>query len=81
MEKQDSLGTHTQMDLERLLEMTVQEDVEPSNRIEMTPMQLELGSALKRTSDGTVLTPKVIIRAPKAKVGDFPHVYTVMLIC
>jgi hypothetical protein len=57
--------------LERLLEMTVQEDASTSAHrdIESTTLTLGLGSALKRASDGTVLGPKVVIRAPKVKVS------------
>ena len=59
----------TDTDLEKLLEMTVQEDTESSSRPKSTPITFGIGSALKKSSDGTVLGPKVVIRAPKAKVG------------
>jgi hypothetical protein len=58
------------MDLEKLLEMTVQEDTEALSRPRTTPNTSSLGSALKKSSDGTILGPKVVIRAPKAKVGS-----------
>jgi len=58
------------MDFEKLLEMTVQEDTESSSQLRTTPIALGLGSALKKSSDGTILGPKVVIRAPKPKVGD-----------
>jgi hypothetical protein len=65
----------SEADLEKLLEMIVQEGTQTSEDrdVNVTPLTLGLGSALKRASDGTVIGPKVVVRASKVKVSGRPH--------
>lgn len=58
-------------DLEKLLAMAVEEDLPAqSNKPESsTPLGLPFGSALKKAADGSVIGPKIVVRAPKVKVS------------
>jgi hypothetical protein len=69
-------------DLEKLLAMAVEEDlpvgtVKPESSI---PLSLSLGSALKRAPDGSVIGPRVVVRAAKVKVSHLTAGLFVLLL-
>jgi hypothetical protein len=74
----DSDGNHEEQtpnpedaEMEKLLAIAVEEDF-PVGTVESessTPLGLALGSALKRGPDGSVIGPRVVVRAPKVKVS------------